>query len=237
MNPAPRTLRSLIASSPFKAPPRKPAQQARYDRVLGAAELVLAKFGRPNITMANLALGLELSTSTLRRLVIDMDYLLYLLLSRHLTALLTTLAEIQGNTPDSQQQRRAAYLAATRAPDGSLNNAHTLLLRDAAHLPEDLLPEIETQRQALAQALGGENAYLGKQILLLLDDPALTLEDVEKIIPRCEKRAAKLAEQQRTWAAHPTMPAPQPPEPMPFEAWLTDAELEQVLGPPRAMAA
>jgi len=233
METHPRPIRTLIDACPFKAPPRSKAQQARYDRILGAAEIVMATFGSPTITLANLAIGLELSVTTLRRMIIDMDYLLYLILSRHLAALHAALLEIPETDADCHQRRRAAYLAATRAPDGSLTHAHTLLVRDATHLPADLLPEIEASQQALAKLLTGNDPYLARQIPLLLDEPGLTADQVETIIPRCEAYAATCAEQLLEWQQNPAgLPPPDPPHIQPPEAWMTDEELEQALGPP-----
>ena len=71
----PRTLRAIVEASPFKAPPRSPRRQARYDRILGAAGVLFETVGRENITMASLALALDIAPTTLRRDILDIDHL------------------------------------------------------------------------------------------------------------------------------------------------------------------
>jgi hypothetical protein len=235
MSTEPRTLRALFEAGPFKGPPRKPAQQARYERILGAAELAMALLGRANITLANLAIGLELSTSTLCRMVIDMDYLVYLLLARHITKLLAIITEIPESDANCQASRRAAYLAATRTADGKLTPAHILLLSERNNLPEDLLATITTQYETLARAVGGEDAFLRNQTLLLLDDADLTAEIIETIIPRCVDNALAWAQDHAEWSASPeraSVPPPAPPQVQTPWAWLTDAELAAASGDP-----
>jgi AcrR family transcriptional regulator len=227
----PRTLRTRIEAGPYKGPPRTPAQQARYDRILGAGALVMATFGPQTITLPNLALGLELSITTLRRMVVDMDYLLFLILQRHLTTLLATLTEIPEEDPDCHAKRRAAYLAATRAADGQFTHAHTLLVDHRTHLPEDLRDQIEAQLQTLAHTVAGPDEFLANQLQLLLNNPDLSPEEIETILPRCAERAAIWAEQQAEWeqsarAGENPLPPLAPPEVQPVTAYMTDTELQ-----------
>ena len=183
-----RTLRALIEASPFKAPPRKPAQQARYDRILGGAQLLMESVGRENITMANLALALDIAPTTLRRYIVDIDYLFAEILRPHLQNLANALAEIPNHDPDATKLRRAAYITHTRTPEGAHTPVHRLLLHQSHLLPPDLHDPIVQQYCAITGQLAEGNRMV--ETLTLLEDLSLTAEQVEaRLTPTQKPRA------------------------------------------------
>jgi AcrR family transcriptional regulator len=182
----------------------------RRAQYLDAAETIFAEYGRPAITLRNLAEGLYISPSTLRRHFADLDQLLADLIIRHLNRLNAILAAIDTNAPDHMEQRRAAYFANTRNPTGGYTDAHAITLRDRATLPADLAEGIETLRIAIGYALGGNN---NNEALALLDSPMANLVKIEIVMqalaqPIPEAVAAVI--EQRVITAQQPKPKPSP---------------------------
>jgi len=151
----------------------------KRETYLDAAQSVFADFGRPAITLKNLADALYISTATLRRHFADMDQLVADIIIRHLNKLTKLLGDIQANTPDGFARRRAAYYANTRGPNGGLNDAHAVTLRDRHTLPADLVEGIEHLRLAIGIALAGAN---GNEALALLDSPQADPAKIEIVM-------------------------------------------------------
>ncbi len=156
--------------------------------MLRAALATMADYGRETFTIAQLANALEISPGTLRRHFIDMDGLMMEILERHLQEVSAAIGRVPLDTPDLPAARRAAYLAATRTPEGGLTEAHHLLTRDRFTLPEDDQEALDAIRLGLGAELGGISAEL---VLSLLDSPKLGAEDIEFIMARREAQTAE----------------------------------------------
>ena len=195
----PRLVRAR-ADQIFGAPPtRTKHQQQIYDRIMLAAPTLLAEFGPIQITFAILAIGLRISTTTLRRHFVDIDDLLGTILLEHLGDVEDSISVIPDTAPDPPHLRRQAYLAATRGQNNRLKAAHALLVQARHTLPPDLLDRIEHQRQRIGQALVESPAGArADQTLLLLDNPAFSGSTIEAML------AAHAA-------AHPPPPKPRCP--------------------------
>ncbi len=147
-----RILRNLADQAAPRPPLTRP-QQEREARILHVGEALLARFGRHGITFALMATALRIGTAALRWHYADLDALLADILRRHLQSITASLDAVPASTPNHPQALRAAYLAATRNPDGSLTSAHLLLTRDRHLLPQDELDPIEAIRHAIARRL------------------------------------------------------------------------------------
>ena len=151
--PAPlRILRNMVERVAPR-PPLNPRQQEREHRILQAGEALMAGFGRQGITFALLATALRISAASLRWHYADLDALLVEILRRHLRVIAAALDAVPAAAPNRGPALRAAYLAATRNPDGTLKPAHVLLTRDRHLLPPDELSPIEKARDSLARQL------------------------------------------------------------------------------------
>ena len=202
----PRTLRAIVEASPFKAPPRSPRRQARYDRILGAAGVLFETVGRENITMASLALALDIAPTTLRRDILDIDHLFAEILRPHLQNLTQALAEIPNHDPQATQLRRAAYITHTRTPEGTHTLPHRLLLHQSHHLPPDLHDEIMQQYCAITGQLADGNRMV--ETLTLLEDLSLTAEEIEARLTPKPARAAPTKHAAPALPHPATLPAP-----------------------------
>lgn len=161
---SPRILRAEADSLDCRPRHLTDRELEREEKILDTAEVLLARHGAYRITFANLCLALRLTRAALRFHFIDMDDLLGALLRRHLQELGEILAA--ATTPAA---RREAWRRATTLPDGTHTNAHTLLLRDRASLPEDLRAEIETEYRRLGALLSPEAPAEALALLATLD--------------------------------------------------------------------
>jgi AcrR family transcriptional regulator len=143
-------------------------QRETRERILTLGQSVLAKFGTPTLKFTILAAAMHISTSTVRFHFADLDALLSALVVRHLDRLVAAISEVPNDDPYCEHNRRAAYLKASRAPDGGLNEGHLLLVRDRHFLPRDVLANIEALRHQIGILLAGDRAQLA---LCVLDIP------------------------------------------------------------------
>ena len=179
-------------------------QREARARILTLAESLMAKFGTPLLTLSAVAAALRMAPRTVRFHFADLDALLSTLLVRHLDALLAAVSEIPADDPNRDQNRRVAYLAATRTPSGAFTQAHHLLVRDRHFLPEDALTQIEAYRHQIGILLAGDHAEFA---LGNLDIPHATQDQIENALRNL--RAAQPP------VAHP-LPTPRPqPAPRP----------------------
>ncbi len=146
------------------------------DRILATGRALMVRHGRAGITLGNFALAMRMSPSTIRRFYPDIDCLLAEILTEHLRHIAAKLGEVPMDLPDRRPAMRAAYLAATRGPFGTLTETHRLLMRDRYLLPPDLAEPLETLRLTIGDILAGENAEIA---LALLDMPQLDLAQIE----------------------------------------------------------
>jgi AcrR family transcriptional regulator len=202
MTSQPRTLRAIVQASPYPVPPRSALRQARYNRILGAAAVLFDTVGRENITMANLALALDIAPTTLRREIVDIDFLFAEILRPHLHAITEALAEIPATAPNAIQLRRAAYIAHTRTKQGTHLIAHRLLMNQGHHLPPDLHAPIMQAYCAITGQLAEANRMV--ETLTLLENLDLSAEDIEARLAAAPKPAP---------APPPNQAAPAPPKP------------------------
>ena len=164
---APRILRAEVeASEP--PPPFTPRQQARHDRILRAAELLLSRHGREGLNFATLAMALRIGTAALRFHFVDMEALIGCILRSHLAHIVETLEAVPREGPDWPARMRAAYFAATRTSAGAFLQPHQILLRDAWKLPPDERDPIDETRAAIAALM---LPALGHTPLSVLDLP------------------------------------------------------------------
>lgn len=165
MSTEPRIVRTIIESVEPLPQGRSRGFYATRDRILTLGALVMARCGAAAITLPALALGLDVSLNTLQRHIIDTDYLLGLIIRRHLRVILAAFAEIPADAPDRARQQAAAYLRLTRESTGRFNPAHALLMKDSGHLPEDQRTAIATLRAEIHAA-----SILPGELLALMDD-------------------------------------------------------------------
>ena len=192
-----RILRNMVQRvAPL--PPLNPRQQEREHRILQAGEALMAGFGRHGITFALLATALRISTASLRWHYADLDALLVEILRRHLRDIAASLDAVPAAAPNRGPALRAAYLAATRNPDGTLKPAHLLLTRDRHLLPPDELSPIEKARDSLAQQLAAGGSA---DTMDIADTPWIDESRIEHVL-------ATLAANPRAQRATPPMPAP-----------------------------
>jgi AcrR family transcriptional regulator len=175
------------------------------ERIVRAAQLLIARFGHTHISMAGLATALKLSQAAIRRHFADMDMILYEILNRHMQDLAKTLGQVPQGAPNRRSLQRTAYATATRAAFGQVAERHTILLRDRNCLPPDLLAPIETLRQLMGETLAGP---FGAQALAMLDTPEFLPEQIESLLEWLANppQAAQEAEA-------PPMPPPIPLKP------------------------
>jgi AcrR family transcriptional regulator len=128
-------------------------QWRRHATIIFAGGVLLARHGKPAITMQNLALALAISPATLKKHFVDLDALIGEILTRYLRRLARIVNDIPDNHPQRYAARRQAYAKATRAKNGACNDAHRLLMRETANLPGDLREKIEAAQRALTASL------------------------------------------------------------------------------------
>ena len=225
MPPPLRILRSIVEQS-VPRPPFSPRQQEREHRILQAGEALLAAFGRQGITFALLATALRITAAALRWHYADLDALLAHILRQHLRIIAAALDAVPAESPNRGPALRAAYLAATRNPDGTLKPAHILLTRDRHLLPPDERDPIEQARASLAQQLAAGGPADTADIA---DTPWVDATNIEPILTTlaATPRAAPMATRPPT-PPNPALPthiqralqtgnlawlAPTPPDP------------------------
>ena len=202
MPPPLRILRNMVERV-VPRPPLNPRQQEREHRVLQAGEALLAAFGRQGITFALLATALRISAASLRWHYADLDALLAKILRRHLRAIAAALDAVPAAAPNRGPALRAAYLAATRNPDGTLKPAHLLLTRDRHLLPPDELAPIEQARNSLARQLAAGGPA---NTIDIADTAWIDAAGIEPVL-------ATLAANPPAQRAAPTSPKPASPNP------------------------
>jgi AcrR family transcriptional regulator len=168
-------------------------EREREERVLSLGKGLLAIYGRNGMRFGDMAAGLEISPTTLRRHFTDLDALLGEVLRLHLRALSSAIGTVNPDDPDRFRKRRAAYLAYTRTPLGGLTHAHLLLVRDLKLLPADERDGIEQTLIGLGECLlPPEDALQAQTVLGLLDNPGLGLPAIDAALA-AQSRAGKLA--------------------------------------------
>jgi AcrR family transcriptional regulator len=161
-------------------------ERERRDNILRLGRSVLARHGRDRVRFIDLAVGLNLTQAAIRRHFVDIDALLADIIRRHLRALVAELAKIPQNAPDRDRKRRAAYIAFTRTPMGTLTPDHLLLVRDRHLLPDDERLPIELLRDEIGRIFAGDNFAVA---LELLDQPYLDAQEIEaKLAPHTAAR-------------------------------------------------
>ena len=163
-----RILRAEADAYDTDPPELSPRQQKRQARILKLAPILLASHGMQAITLTALALALRLDRGTLRFLFPDIPALIGEILTRHLTNILQTLAALPPKIPNAEEQRRAAYRALTRTPQGNFTPEHIILLRDLAALPDDIREPLERLNAQIPRLLARQN---GETIRAALDSP------------------------------------------------------------------
>ena len=205
MNIPQRIFRFEVDDLPGERDHRTTRDYACQDRILRAAQHLIARHGRISLTLTDLAVALRMSRATLRRHYCDLDSILSEILSRHLQAIATALGKVPFDAPDAPAARRAAYLAYTRTPFNAPTEAHLLLIRDRHALPPDLAGPIEDIRQSVGLILAG---FDGTVALTLLDTMELQAPQIETILASLQLAAAPQPERP---------PQTQAPEPAPSD--------------------
>lgn len=138
-------------------PPRlSKRRQAERDRIFRVLPAIIARRGLEGLTVGKLALALDISTSSLRRHIVDLDFFLFKVLRTHLNAILAALHAIPAGAPDRVPQCRAAWRALTLNAGGNPLPAQLLLERHRDALPDDLLDIIDALRDTVHAMLGAD---------------------------------------------------------------------------------
>jgi AcrR family transcriptional regulator len=154
----------------------------RHERILRVATPLFVANGRSALTLNGLAIALEIPATTFRRHFVDVDELLGVILTRHLTAISKALGKVSLESADLPKARRAAYIAYTHTDFHDLTDLHRLLVRDRHLLPPDVREGIDATIAGLAITLAGRNDEYRLQIATLLDAPGFSAEMVEAMI-------------------------------------------------------
>jgi AcrR family transcriptional regulator len=199
-------------------------QLERRTRILSTGCHLLALHGFANLRICDLAIALNITSSSIRFHFADLDALLIEIIKEHGKAINKAIGAVHHTDPDATAKRRAAYLTATRGPLGSLTEAHLLLTRDATMLSEANYAAIQQSHDQHAIILAGT----------LDPDTALTLLDAPRLDPiRILTTIATLEGTDPALAIPfltPAPPAPEPeeiappppPEPLPELSWSDD---------------
>jgi AcrR family transcriptional regulator len=202
-----RTARTILQNAGRPAPDLTTRQRDTRERVLTYAQTLMAACGALTLKFSTLAAAVHVAPSTLRHYFADLDDLLTVLVVRHLDTLLAALSETPNDDPNRDQNRRSAYLAATRTASGALTEAHLLLVRDRHFLPQDELTHIEAYRHQIGTLLAGDRAQL---VLHTLDNPHATPDDIEALLGNLRAAPRPAA---RPQPATSPLPAPRPAAP------------------------
>jgi AcrR family transcriptional regulator len=174
-----RILRAHFDDIPNARPRLSTRELEREDRILEAARVLMARFGRGNLTFNGLAIAMRLAPATIRRHFPDLDTILTELLVRHLRAISRALGEIPFDHPNRLPALRAAYVAFTRNGFSGTTEIHTLLIRERHFLPPDLAARIEHLRDLIGQNLATDHV---DTTLILLDNPFLEPAQIEAML-------------------------------------------------------
>jgi AcrR family transcriptional regulator len=193
----------------LKRPPAPSTREfERQEHIITTARGLMAEHGPHTLTIRNLAIGLRMSTFTLRCHFVDIDSLLHEIISRHLTALAKALGAVLWSDPDRRRKQREIYYNFTHSPFGGLTEDHLIFTRYRHLLPTDLRDSVETRRDNMAELVAGPFAIAA---LTLLDAPCITLPDIETMI-------AALPEPAPAKPAHKVLQE-FPPKPHPMPGW------------------
>jgi AcrR family transcriptional regulator len=172
----PFRLARAIADDKFGPPTLTPKQKDRQEKILTLATELIARHGRHRITMGHIAHGLRISPAALRWHFSDLDALLHAILRAHLDGIAKIFRTMPHGVPDRPALLRAAFHEYTRKPAGGFTNAHLLLIRERASLPEDLRDPIEATYCSLGTAMAAD---WGTDALEMLDTERFSLDAVE----------------------------------------------------------
>jgi AcrR family transcriptional regulator len=141
------------------------------------APALFARYGRQAISFRNFAIALKMAPATLRNHFADLDELFVKILVNHIMDISRAIGEV----PRDPASRRAAYLAATRAPFGGLTQTHALLVYERQHLPPDLREFIDSLHGPFGEVCAPKPAdpCLAAKTLALLDSPCFEAADIE----------------------------------------------------------
>jgi AcrR family transcriptional regulator len=184
-------------------------QLERRTRILTTGRHLLALHGLRNLRICDLAIAMNITSAAIRTHFADLDALLIEILKEHGKDINKALGEVHQTDPDAVAKRRAAYLAATRGPHGSLTEAHLLLTRDATMLSDENYLAIHQSHDQHGLILAGK----------LDPDIILTLLDAPRLDPlRIHAMLATLEGTDPTLLLPVPTPAPElPPEPAEIE--------------------
>jgi len=171
MKVPPNLLRSQVEDFEHKPNWLSTKQLERRTRILTTGRHLLALHGLRNLRICDLAIAMNITAAAIRFHFADLDALLMEIIHEHNKAINSALGAIHQTDPDAVAKRRAAYLATTRGPHGSLTEAHFLLVRDAALLSDENYTAIHQSHDQHGIILAGK---LDADIVLtLLDAPRL----------------------------------------------------------------
>jgi len=238
---SPRTLRLQAQEIDRKPVDLTTREKNCRDRILATGGALLARNGTHSVTIADLAIGLNIPAAVIRRHFATMDGLLAELLLLHLQQVSRAIGNVAFSDPNAHQARRAAYFAATHTHGGAFTDLHWLLLRDRRMLSGEDRAAIEIVRDQIGQVMAGDLAEIAFH---LLDSECLGLAAIEAslaatkanidatrhadnaaTISAAQKRAATASAERGTCAATPPPLRPQiiyaqpharPPEPSPL---------------------
>jgi AcrR family transcriptional regulator len=220
-----RILRALADDHETDRPPMTEKQRARHLRILTLSQALFAEVGSRNITFTNLAIALRIGSATLRWHFADLDALLAAIIRRHLAAISKALSHIPRNDPQREQKCRAAYLAFTRNEDGTLTEAHRLLVHETHHLPDDERIRIERIAEVLANRLAGT---MGAEAKTLLDCASFNAGAIETALAALKPASAPAQPE----AQIIRLPPPRAAAPSPIRHLWPDAQMRQARAGP-----
>ena len=200
MLPATRLLRAHADDLPNARPHLSGRERDREDKIVAAAQALIARFGRTALTMGNFAIAVRMSPATIRRHFPDIDSILAEILFRHLLAISKAIGEAKSDPRAPHKARRAAYLAMTRTAFNAPTERHLLLLRERQSLPADLAATVDELRTGIGEMLAGD---FGPTALALLDTPELQAPQIEAMLATL----ARKMEPPRIGAARQARPA------------------------------
>jgi AcrR family transcriptional regulator len=168
-----------------------PREEAREERILKTAIHLITRFGVAAISFTNLAIGIKIAPSTLRKHFADFDALLGEIMRRHLQIISQALAAVPCDAPDRPRRQRAAYIEATRCL-GAPTATHLILTNYRANLPDDERETVNAIREQIGLELAGAD---GEACLHLLDCPGYDIDQIERMLIAafCHEQPAPVA--------------------------------------------
>jgi len=191
-------------------------QLERRDRILATGCHLLALHGLRNLRVCDLAIAMNISSAAIRFHFADLDALLIEILHEHFKKINEAIGTIELSEPEPTAKRRAAYLAATRGPNGNLTEAHLLLIRDAAMLSDINYAAIQQSHEQHALILAGK--LDADTVLTILDAPRLDPLRILATFATLEGTDPALLVSLPVLAA----PQPAPQQPAPPPRWSDD---------------